>query len=157
MQHSVFFKFAGHDFEAKVVELDQTIELDLENVIQDNRMVNNEGSAKAMVLREGLKALYRDKQPQNLRDNKGVLRIPPIRDPETREGLINPLLRAVVWKNDFLGYVDPFKSVFEGYLPGEEENPTETEDTSQSGSITSLPTPPHQATSPSAEPTSNIS
>lgn len=146
MQHSVFFDFAGHEFEAKVEELPQTIELDLYNVIVEGGR-SAEETAKLIVLREDLKSLHKDNKPQNLRDSKGSPRIPPVRDPETREGLIPSLLKAVVKHNDHLGYVEPYKDVFSGYLPGdaEEENPTGTGDTSPSGSITNLPPPQGQA------------
>lgn len=146
MQHTVPFEFAGHKFEAKVEELPQTIELDLDNLISDGMGRSAEGTAKNLVIREGVKSLTRGGKPQNLRDSKGALRIPPYRDTETREGMKGPLLRAVVKHNDFLGYVDPYKDVFSGYLPddADEENPTETEATSTSGSVATLPTPQNQ-------------
>lgn len=157
MQYTVEFTFAGQPFTANVEELQQTIELDLENVINDRAVMNADGTAKTLVLREGLKSLYRGqgavKKPINLRDSKGNLRLPSVRDPETRVGIKESLLTAVTLHNDFLGYVEPFKGVFESYLPGdvsegeeegEDSNPTALGDTSQSGSITSLPTPPAQ-------------
>ncbi len=152
MQHSVPFRFAGHDWEAKIEELPATIELDLENMINEGGLTAA-GTAKNHVIKEGVKALYKGRKPQNLRANKDALRLPPDRDPETRESLLPSLLRAVVKHNDFLGYVDPFKGVFGAYLPGDadEENPTETEGTSPSGSITSLPTPQSPAQTPQTE------
>ncbi len=143
MSFTVEFRHAGSTWYAEVNELPQTIELDLENVIQEGRALSAEGTAKLLVLREGIKSLSRERKTQNLRDSKGNLRLPNVRDPETREGLITPCLKAVVKHNDYLGYVDPFKDVFERYLPDEsdEANPTGQADTSQSGSITSLPIP----------------
>ena len=164
MQYTVEFTFAGQPFTANVEELPQTIEMDLENVINERGALSAEGTAKLMVLREGLKSLYRGqgsvKKPINLRDGKGNLRLPPVRDPETRVGIKESLLTAVTLHNDFLGHVEPFKGVFESYLPGdvsEGENPTETEDTSPSSSTPSLPTPLHQATSPTEDATSSAS
>ena len=156
MQYTVEFTFAGQPFTANVEELPQTIEMDLENVINERGALSAEGTAKLMVLREGLKSLYRGqgsvKKPINLRDGKGNLRLPPVRDPETRVGIKESLLTAVTLLNDFLGHVDPFKGVFESYLPGDASggdgdgvpNPTGQGAISPSGSITSLPTPPDQ-------------
>lgn len=163
MQHTVIFTHAGQTFEAKVEELPQTIEMDLENVLSGGG-IQAQGTAKLMVLREAIKSLYKGsgslKKPQNLRDSKGNLKLPDVRDPETRTGIKEPLLRAAVLHNDFLAFVDPFKDVFEGYMPDEEdevENPTEATDTSAGGSVSSLRSPQTQEPSETPNATSGVS
>lgn len=165
MQYTVTFTHAGQEWEAKVVALPQTIEFDLEETLQQNGPGRTgSGIAKLLVLREGLKSLYRGsgslKRPQNLRDSKGVLQLPDARDEETHVGIKEPLIKAVVLHNDFLCHVDPFKDVFESYAPTEGdgiENPTETTATSQIGSVSSLPSPQTQVPTETPDATSGAS
>lgn len=161
MEFTESFEFAGHSFTAKIAELPVTTEMDLQNIISSSGSigVTATGTAKILILREGVTQLYKDLKPVNLRNRQGGMYIPPLRDRETHESLIEPLLRAVVAHNDWLGYLEPFNRLFEGYLPSdaEEEDPTLPEPSSPAGSSFTQEAPRTLHSHPSASGSTNAS
>lgn len=133
------FTFAGHEIDVVISELPQTTEFDLENFVSGARQAgrNAAGTVKLILVQRGVASIKVDGKNRPLwhkdKDGDQVFRIPNLRDPDTRKGLNEELIRLIVEKNDFLAFVEPFSQIFASYLPEDEqetENPTEETDSS---------------------------
>ena len=123
MEHKIpTFEFGGHQIGVTIKELPQTLDLTLHTVIGRQQS----GVAMQLALEEGVKSPMKVDGKDHVmerkqKDNSVKFVIPPIRDGETRQGLWDKLLRLVVEHNDHLGFVDPFKEVFQPYLPEDDQ------------------------------------
>lgn len=107
---------AEEDFD----ELFGVYELDAEN---QNKLGGKMpiGLAKIYAARYGLRSMEVDGAEQELDSRNPFQGMPNLRDPKTRESIGTKVIEKIVERNDWLGYVNPYSSVFGRFLPPEPE------------------------------------
>lgn len=117
------FNFDGHEIRVNTQDLPSRSEITLDSLFSsgDSNDRTLTGAAEDTVVRDAITSLYIDgkQHPVVKRNHAGVEEndIPPYRDREKRISLFKALLRVCVEDNDWLGFWEPYNSVFAKYLP----------------------------------------
>lgn len=111
----------GVEAEPDLDELFGDYELDADNASKFGGKLPI-GVAKIVALRYGLRKLYVDGDEVELRRQNPWASLPNLREPKSRKSIGDVITAELVARNDWLGILDPYRSVFARYMPEDEED-----------------------------------